>query len=92
MAKFHLCGFCTKMLVDIVTFSGRCRVPAISKIKFLVTIVNIFTCQPLTHAQKLHPRCGMDARTASESSEICNGKVIFVTEYKVEFTKHINCY
>ena len=57
-----------------------------------MTIVNIFTCQPLTHAQELHPRCGMDARTASESSEICNGKVIFVTEYKVEFTKHINCY
>ena len=39
-----------------------------------MTIVNIFTCQPLTHAQELHPRCGMDARTASKSSEICNGK------------------
>ena len=43
MKKFHLfVGFCAKMLVAIVTFGGRCRIPVISKTKLLVTIINGF--------------------------------------------------
>ena len=43
MKKFHLfVGFCTKIIVAIVTFRGTYRIPAISKTKLLVTIVNGF--------------------------------------------------
>ena len=39
----------------------------------------------LPQAQELHPRCGMDPRSAYEFSEICNDKVLFVTKYKITF-------
>ena len=39
----------------------------------------------MSQAQELHPRCGMDAKSAPEFSEICNSKAIFVTNYKVAF-------
>ena len=37
----------------------------------------------MPQAQELHHRCGMDPRSGSEFSETCNGKVLFVTKYKV---------
>ena len=70
----------------IFTFRGRCRVPAISKTKLLVTIVNGFHKLTITTSQELHPKCGMDPRSASEFSEISNGKVLFVTRYKVDLS------
>ena len=70
------------MLVAIVTFRGRCRIAAISKTKLLVAIVNGFYLLK-AKAQELHTRCGMDRRFAAE---ICNGKVLFVTKYKVAFS------
>lgn len=36
--------------------------------------------------QGLHPRFGMDPRSASDFPEICNGKVLLVTKCKVAFT------
>ena len=48
------------MLLAIVTFRGRCRIPTISKTKILVTTVN-----GIAAGQKLHPRCTMDLRSAS---------------------------
>lgn len=34
----------------------------------------------------MHPRCGMGPRSVNEFSEICNGKVPFVTKYKLVFS------
>ena len=42
-----------------------------------MTIVNGF------EAQELHPRCGMDARSAFEFAKICNGKVILLQSAKL---------
>ena len=36
--------------------------------------------------QELHLRCGMDPRSGSEFSEICNGKVLFVAKCKCAFS------
>ena len=46
----------------------------------------VFTCQVLLQVQELHLRSSMDPRSASEFSEICNGKVLFVTTYKIAFS------
>ena len=34
----------------------------------------------------LHLRCDMESRSASEFSEICNSKVLFVAKYKIAFS------
>ena len=39
----------------------------------------------MSQAQELHPKCGMDARSAPEFSEIRNGKALFVAKHKVAF-------
>ena len=69
------------MLVAIVTFRGRCRIPEITKTKFLVTIVNGFHFITLPKTKWSHPRCGTDPRSIlGFCNDICNGKVIFVTK------------
>ena len=45
-----------------------------------------FICLLLPQTQELHSRCSKDPRSASEFSEICNDKVLFVTKYKVVFS------
>ena len=40
----------------------------------------------MPQTQELHPRCGMNPRSVSEFSEVCNGKVLFVSTYKVAFS------
>ena len=59
--------------------SGRCRIPAISKTKLLVTAVNGFHLLIIA-AGRRHPR------STSDFFEICNGKVLFVAKYKVAFS------
>ena len=67
-----------------VTFRGRYRIPAISKTKILVTIVNGFHLLIITGRRK---RYILDVEwildPPSEFSEICNGNVLSVTNYKV---------
>ena len=54
MKKFHLfVEFFTKILVAIVTFRGRFRIPAISKTQFLVTIVNGFHLLTITASARV---------------------------------------
>ena len=72
------------MLVTTITFRGTCRIPALSKTKLLVKILR-FSLLNYCRKRILHPRCGMDPRSAFEFSKICNGKVFFVTKYKVAF-------
>ena len=54
-----------------------------------MTIVNTFYLLYIVEDARvtsLHPRCDMDASSASAFSEICNSKVTFFTEYKVAFS------